>query len=243
MTQNEQTFELTDDHIKLLRALVFLWMDAGEAGVPMAYGYSATYHEERDRAPYEPLDRYTDMIRILGLNTDPANLPSDQRSILDRLDQELGFALSVFLNEAALTPGTYSFPNYLKGFPDVFMPTLYNTWELYDEWRHVPVPQDEMITFDLTAQHLILLRALRIKWEGSYNGVWTKRPYGDMSFFEIDMAELLGVTKDDDTGDDEFSDEQMRYFDQMHTDMLYALPVFLRHGTIKTETYPRPELA
>ena len=79
MTPNEPTFELTDDHINLLRELVFLWMDAGEAGVPMAYGYSATYYKERDRVPYEPLDRYTDMTRILGLNDDPANLSADQR--------------------------------------------------------------------------------------------------------------------------------------------------------------------
>lgn len=217
----EQPFTLTDDHLKLLREMVFIWMDAGENGVPFFYGYSTNCHEADD-LPYQPQDRHTDMARILNVD------PSDQAG-LDQTHQQMGQALETFLEQATLAPGDYTFPNKFKQFPPslraFIMPALFNSWERYGEWRKMPAPTEDTITFHLTDEHLKLLRALRVRWRDGYEGIWEKRPYGDMTYFELDMAEILGIAHDD-----EFTEDQLSYFHQLHTDMLNALPVFLKHG-------------
>jgi hypothetical protein len=85
-----------------------------------------------------------------------------------------------------------------------------------------------------------LLRALRIDWRepNSLVGINFKRPYGDMTYFELDMAGILGVpiTRDEDQ-QPSFSEEQVSYFHRLHTEMLFALPVLLRHGALSSGLY------
>ena len=51
MTNNQPLFDLTEAHLKLLRELIYLWVDAGDNPVPMAYGYSPIWHDEDGNCP------------------------------------------------------------------------------------------------------------------------------------------------------------------------------------------------
>ncbi len=243
VSDQNPVFELTEQHLKLLRAVVFFWAEGGDNGVPMFYGYSTTDHSggDLDNLPYLLLDRYTDMARILGLPLDPNHLSPDEQAQLDNLHEELGQALEVFLVNAQLTPGEYIYPNWLKQVSNPMLPALFRTWERYGQWRTMPPPVEDTLTVPVTEDHLNLLRVLRIRWDKnfySYYGVWEKRPYGDMTTPELDMATTLGISKVESGGNElGFTEDQMRYFYQLHTDMLYVLPVFLHYGQLAPGHY------
>jgi hypothetical protein len=246
MGNTNEAFELTDQHLKVLREMVFLWVDA-EGGGPWMFGYSPTFHysdDDEDLVPYDVIDRHTDLCRILGLDGDPAALSETQLKQLDDLHESMGVALEIGLETAQLQPGEYPYGNYFQKFqfPDLssFMPPLFDTWERYSAYKHMPVPQGDSITFQLTDEHLKLLRKLRVDWNQpqSYTGINFKRPYGDMTYFELDLAAILGITVPyDEHKEVHFSDEQRSYFHTLHTDMLFALPVLLRQGKISAGRY------
>src|SRR5262249_1523945 len=151
----------------------------GDNGVPLVYGYSTTDHSngDLDNLPYLPLDQYTDLTRILGLNVDPAHLSPEEQANLDALHEALGQALEVFLAYAQLEPGEYQYPNWIKNSPILSMPAEFNTWKRYGAWHTMPRPTEDMLTVRLTEVHLKLLRVLRITWDKnsySYYGVWEK---------------------------------------------------------------------
>ena len=64
-----------------------------------------------------------------------------------------------------------------------------------------------------------------------------KRPYGDMTFFEIDMATILGITADgppsaEQLGERDFSPAQLQHFAELHEQMEPVLQVFLLHARL-----------
>ena len=85
-------------------------------------------------------------------------------------------------------------------------------------------------SFTVTADHLALLANANI--QGPF--VDCKRPYGDMTYFEIDMARILGVefTRDD-KGRPRFTKEQLARFDRLHHEMQRVLQVFVEHATVR----------
>jgi hypothetical protein len=208
------------------------------------FGYSPTFHDDESRDPYDALDRYTDLCRILAFNADPAVLSESQRQQLDALHGSMGAALEIALQTARLEPGTYAYSNYFRqfGHPDLssLMPPLFDTWERYAAYKHMPVPAGDTISFQLTDEHLKLLRHLRVDWyqPQTYTGINFKRPYGDMTYFELDMSAILGIPVPyDEQKQIAFSDEQRHHFHTLHTDMLFALPVLLRNGVITPGHY------
>jgi hypothetical protein len=221
-------FDLTSDHLKLLRELVVVWLEA-EAGAPAVYSLE----------PYGSEDIYADMLRILDLKSDtsPSN---EQKARLDTLQGEMEQAFEIFLQEASLPPSEYSYPNYHRKYADL-MPPQFRTWERYGEWKLLPVPAGDMIVFSFRDEHLKLLRAANgglVKDVGL--GIDFKRPYGEMTTIELDMAAILGIPVPyDEQHNVNFSDEQQEHFHQLHTDMVFALPVFLRHGQLAPGHYHR----
>jgi hypothetical protein len=122
------------------------------------------------------------------------------------------------LSHGALAPGRYDYANPLVQLPDL-------VHALPDELAALAV--EETLVFDFSAQHDALLRAAR------WRGLWmdAKRPYGDMTYFELDMADILGQPTD--RGENgQLPADQERQLWKLHTEMLSALQVYLQRAAI-----------
>ena len=154
--------------------------------------------EEGDKIPEAA---YADIAKRAGL----AKVDKAQ---IDQLLAEMPEAFDFFLEHAKLAPGTYKYDNELAGIP----------------WAGQMLPEelanlakDKVVTFQFMERHAKLLRAAR--WGGMMMN--PKRPYGDMTSFTIDMAEIL----------QEPDDEKKLW--KLHTEMLPALQVFLQNAKLE----------
>jgi hypothetical protein len=239
----EHTLTLTEEQLRLLPEMTFVWVDL-EAGGPAFLGYSPTFHDDENTVPYSVHDRRADLCLLLALDVDVSSLSPEVEQELDALHASMGSVLEVALDATQLTPGTYSYPNYFAQLAspalEWLMPPQFEGEGSSPEHAYWPVPTGDTITFELTAEHVRLLRALRIDWRepNSLVGINFKRPYGDMTYFELDMADILGVPiSRDEHQQPSFSNEQIAYFDRLHAEMLFALPVLLRHGAPSSGPY------
>ncbi|MBX9722107.1 MAG: hypothetical protein K2X81_11975, partial [Candidatus Obscuribacterales bacterium] len=168
---------------------------------------------------------HEDMARILGWKS-PERLNSDWLRILQKLDEAiLGDVLVLFLEHATISPGLYTIKNtMIDDFPDGKF--LLNS----DGALAVDIPKSRTMPFVLTADHLSLLQ--HVSWTASC--VDPKRPYGDMTCYYIDMANILGVPFNrDGEGRPLFSSDQIRRFDKLHGEMVFALQTFLQYAELK----------
>lgn len=99
----------------------------------------------------------------------------------------------------------------------------------------------DMQHFNLTTQHIALLRHARVSWESCEFGapsINCKRPYGNSSVYQ-DIAEILGIEPEltDDWDDPAFSDRQRAMMDRIHEETQTALAVILRTGQFTPDTY------
>lgn len=142
--------------------------------------------------------------------------------------QALESIFQIFLAFGTLDPGNYPLKSgeVVDADPDV------------DAKYQLP----HRASFDLTAKHLKLLRAASGEW---WDGADTlvidpKRPFGNMSYFEIDMAEILGMPlRRDAKGDPKIPPEQQKIFDQLYSEMPFALKVFLKNAVVPAGKYCR----
>jgi hypothetical protein len=226
--QNDDTqlFTLTADHIKLLRNMAVTW-DPTESGAP-------TIDPER---PYGSKDLDRDIRQITGI--------SDKRR-REKLHQDMLPALQILAELGELPPGTYSCDHKLGGLVPYLEGRLVS-YRRQDAPRK-PV-QPARIQLDFTEQHRKLLGAAVIEWNEDWAdfgdrlhavpGIDPKRPYGDMTYFEIDMAAVLGIkpagkeTKESPG----FSKEQEDDLNKLHDQMKDALQVFLVHARIEPGTF------
>jgi len=98
------------------------------------------------------------------------------------------------------------------------------------------------VEFKMTEPHLKLLKNLSVEWERYFNGLVTdpKRPYGDMTYFELDMADILGIPlKEDSKGQRQISSEQQKLFNQLFSDLPWSLRVFLKNATLSPGKFCR----
>lgn len=101
------------------------------------------------------------------------------------------------------------------------------------------------LTFELTEDHLKLLRKAVVRWEDCEYGapaVDPKRPYGNSSGIEVQIAEILGWDMFIDQ--DEFPHLSRQQYDrarQLHGETTVALQIVLRLGTFETGTYERSQ--
>lgn len=211
-----QQFTLTHDHITLLRHLVFLWT-ASESGAP--------YVDVEQ--PFGSPEIEADIVRLLGRRGDTQNA-NEFRAPMD-LYNELGAALEIFARFAELSPGVYAYEHQLRQHGTEFLANA-------DSFDTIPIPQEPTLSFAFTHEHARLIRG------ASYRGlsIDSKRPYGDMTSFFIDMADLLDMPFTRDArGTPQFSDAQIAHFTQLHHDMLFALTVFLRYARIEPGLFTR----
>jgi len=93
---------------------------------------------------------------------------------------------------------------------------------------------DTVVTVDVSPQHLQLLRSMNTRAYGHTVALMdSKRPYGDMSHFYIDMASALGEPVSlDSRGYAVFSPEVIERYRLLHIQMLRVAQVFWRNATL-----------
>lgn len=100
----------------------------------------------------------------------------------------------------------------------------------------------EQDTFEVTAEHVKLLRAANVGWEDCEFGapaIDCKRPYGNSSVYQ-DIAEILDIDPAD-PREEEFSNEQIALMDTVHKGTQTALQIFLATGEMKAGRYVAPK--
>jgi hypothetical protein len=103
------------------------------------------------------------------------------------------------------------------------------------------------VRMDVTREHLALLKRANVRFfdEGGLRceaAVDPKRPYGDMSYFYVDMAQILEVEPDgphrrDDRSVREFTEAQLRWLDDLHHTTQTALQILVQRGELRCETF------
>lgn len=97
-------------------------------------------------------------------------------------------------------------------------------------------------TFEVTEQHVRLLRAANVGWEDCEFGapsIDCKRPYGNSSIYQ-DIAKILDITPVNERAE-EFNDEQTALMDKLHRETQTALQIFLATGEMKAGKYVAPK--
>lgn len=217
-------FQLTAQHIALLRQARFIW-DIVESGAPMLH----------PRAPYGRTDLVTQLKEAFG--------PGSDEDLAVR-HVEMAAALRTLLRHGTLAPGKYT--------PRPLPPGANDMGSLGIDLS----PSEKGIaadgSFDFTDEHRTLLKSLTVDWPNEYDiedraaadaqpaamgdG---KRPYGDMSYFFLDMISALGLPAPQRTADDgvEISDTLKAKLQALHYQMLPGVQVFVENAAIEPGVY------
>lgn len=135
-----------------------------------------------------------------------------------------------FLRRAGLPPGIYVLDNdHLVYSVDGQLPFSANEHE-----EPIALPMSPSFTFRLTEGHLALLRYMNVDARhGVVELMSPKRPYGEMTYYFIDMAEALGreVARNS-QGKAVFSEEEVRMYTDLHREMLFATQAFWRYAEV-----------
>jgi hypothetical protein len=135
-----------------------------------------------------------------------------------------------FLEAYHLPPGAYELDNYHRA--------LAKDGELeLNQWGSPPikVPSADRFTFQVTSEHVTLMRNMNTRtWESYIELMDLKRPYGDMTYFYIDMADALRepVPRDGE-GKPMFPAEAEQRYERLHAEMLFAVQAFWNHASPK----------
>ena len=197
-------FRLTGTHLKLLRHAVVLWSPV-ESGAPGVLVSPLMALDEKGMSDAT----YADIAKRGGL-------PNVDKQQIDQLVREMPEAFEQLLAHGKLAPGTYKYDNPIADLP-------WAVRALPDELANLA--KDKVVTFRFTERHAKLLRNAR--WWGMMMN--PKRPYGDMTAFELDMATILGEP-----------DDEKRLW-KLHTETLSALQVYLQNAKLEPGEYPHIE--
>ncbi len=195
-------FKLTPAHLQLLRHSVALWSPV-ESGAPGAVITPLLVQDDGKLSDAT----YADIAKRAGL-------PTVDKAQIDQLLMEMPEAFDILLAHGKLAPGTYQYDNPLVAIP-------WAAQALPDELANLA--KDKVVSFQLTERHLKLLR--HANWGAMMMN--PKRPYGDMTSFELDMADILG----------EPHNEKRLW--KLHTEMLSALQVYLQNAKLEPGEYAR----
>jgi hypothetical protein len=214
---------VTPKHLAALRKLRFAWSPLVESGGPSV----------DPQTPFGSADMADDLGPIIGTRDALA---------LARFHLEVSSVLMWALRHCDLAEGQYQ----LAHLDNAAMERLLRR-EMAGLPRHLieagvaKLPRlDPDGQFHITEHHRLLLRELRMRWpnpstmsymvRGGYPvlGVNFKRPFGDMSAFELDMAEILGRPA---PGSGQVDPE----LDRLYWEMWPALQTFVEHATFDTE--------
>jgi hypothetical protein len=214
-------------HLKAIRKLRFIWDPLVEGGGPIVDPYR----------PYGSAALADDLAPILGTRDEVA---------VAAFHVEVAAALSWALKHGELEVGRYPLAHLtnaeieralgreLRGLPPERIAAIVKELPRLD-------PDG---TFLFTREHLLLIRHLRFGWPHRNmlalfnNRYWIpvpivnyKRPFGDMTAFEIDMAEILGLPCPP------FNDTPLdQQLSNLYWEMWPALQVFVEYASIATRS-------
>ena len=219
--------DLTAAHLALLRAALVSW-DITEGGAP-------TFDPER---PYGSARPWDDVARLTG----------ERRALntrrLKTLHAEMKAVLEIALAFGRLEPGEYSYPNRLAGRASIVSA---------DILAEDGTPPPETIAVRVTPEHLQLLTRASIRWNDwpdelgedglvAVPGFDPKRPYGNFTAFEVEMAQHLGIPLEKDPDGVAILPpalgERLR---RMHREMQPVLQVFVQRARLDAGRYEGDE--
>lgn len=220
------SFEITSRHIGLLRQMRFTW-DGAERGAPML-------------DPHRPYGR-EDLLAQLG-----EVFESDDDEALACRHVEMYFVLARVLKHGELAPGRYALRNIDASDVRRAMPG-------YDGVTDADLGLDADGQVTIGDDHLRLLRDIDIRWPSEYDcedrlaigrypaaAADSKRPYGDFTFIEVDMARILGVLPPPPAQGPavfEPSPELAARLQRLHWQMLVGIQVFVEQASLEPGTY------
>ncbi|MBW6421165.1 hypothetical protein KX729_06895 [Rhizobium sp. XQZ8] len=133
-----------------------------------------------------------------------------------------------FFKTYEIRPGSYKIDNYHAAVAENGVLKL-NSWGD----AVIKVPTETGFMFTITPEHLSLIRSMNTWAAGAYVELMDcKRPYGDMTYYYIDMAIALGeAVPRDDNGKPAFSPEAQDRYESLHAEMLFAVQAFWDHAS------------
>lgn len=223
-------FEITPQHIALLRQARLSW-EGAERGAPML----------DPQRPYGRADLLTQLADVFA---------TDDEKALARRHVEMFFALARALRHGVLRPGRYRLRNI--GADDVRQAMRGYGGEAGVSDADLGLGGEGAVT--VTDEHLKLLRNLQIVWpsqwaceerldDGGYPSAAAdpKRPYGDYTYIEVDMARILGRLPPPPAGDEPavFEPEPAlaAHLQRLHWQMLGAMQAFVENAEISPGVY------
>ncbi len=255
----DQQFIFADKHRKLLKEVRIAW-DPTENGAPTVHPLE----------PFGSEDVYGDIARISGLVSTPGQsgsnifdlffaprvkLSSDEQLKAEQLFNELFPSLEILLQNGRLNFGEYKLlvkePTTLdEGVLQIDFFASERDNELVTMQPPRPRSGDQ---FTFTEDHRVLLRTAAYFLRGNSRGanreegyldvpaLDPKRPYGDMTYYPLDIARELGVAIDnknyENTEDPPFKVEKLEKLVKLHLSMSHALILFLSEAEVDTGTY------
>lgn len=223
LSEFPQAFQLTDRHLALLRRSVISW-DPTEVGAPAI----------DPEKPFGSRSVRKDVAQAAQLS------PKDAKGI-KAFYAEMGHALQTLLWYGELAPGVYRVPHPLKGRRS-WLDGLTGDGD-------PPPPETIEIRFEET--HRKLLDRAHLRWTNwpeeeaddglvPTPGIDPKRPYGDRTYFTLDMAEILGMPIRADEGEP-MTEEQQKHLVALHHEMKHALQVFVVKAQVAPGAYRAKE--
>ncbi len=227
IVSGEAAFAVTAEHIALLRKLRFSW-ETAETGAPMV----------DPQLPYGTPDALAAIGGITGAKTETGRA---------RQHIEIYFAMSKMLRHGSLAPGDYPLRNVKSNDIDNVMSGYFEEKSASNSTALGLTPDGK---FRLTDEHLTLIKILMFDWPSEDqaagrldNGEWPaptmdpKRPYSDMSYFQSDMAQILGLEVATEGGEKVLTEDQEKALQHLHWQMLGALQVFVENAEFKPGVY------
>ena len=212
--ENLKKRKVTSEHIKLVRKLKVTWVNC-EAGAPMI----------NSENPFGGRGIYEDMAKILGLG-EASRLTTDQKRELDQMLVDLAYDIpAIFLSSASVKAGKYLLKNTLV---DDYPAGKFNI--NIDGSGDYEFGKSLTFDFELTEDHIKLLRVAAWK----YWCIDPKRPYGDMTFFYIDIANAIGLEFERlPDGKPNFAKRDVKRMDKLHAEMVFAMSVLFQFGELE----------
>lgn len=169
----------------------------------------------------------------------PAVFELDEKALSDEDEYRRAMRTAeVLIQLGEMAPGRYEYDNPLSPELSAEQPFVENQRAEIAGTR---------VTIDVTEAHLKLLRAANVQTldDGGLDiGVQMhpKRPYGDMSYFELDMGDILGIQPEGPPRKDrpqlrDFSEAQLERFSELHEQTQPVLQVLLQHATLEPGRY------
>ncbi|EKO34926.1 hypothetical protein LEP1GSC163_3706 [Leptospira santarosai str. CBC379] len=201
--------------------MVVIW-DSSESGAPVVDLFNFPFN-------------YKKIGSLLGLKIKESDFENSTET-QEQLRTIIAAIFEISIQHGSLKPGVYTYKNPLRGLKKVKW--LLNAYEN----KFFPMPTSDSITFDVTEEHIKLLKKSNARWLKYWelSGIDSKRPYGNMTCFYLDMADILQIEipeKETEYCEDLFTKEQIEIFDKLHREMFYTLQIYFLFTEINPGNY------